>query len=50
MCFGPVWGAVANVGLFNTPPGFEVDDANWDGAFTQNLDSASASAARPCAE
>lgn len=38
--FGPVWGAVANVGLFNTPPGFEVDDANWDGAFTQNLDSA----------
>jgi 3-oxoacyl-[acyl-carrier protein] reductase len=38
--FGPVWGAVANVGLFDTPPGFEVDDANWDGAFTQNLDSA----------
>jgi 3-oxoacyl-[acyl-carrier protein] reductase len=38
--FGPVWGAVANVGLFDTPPGFEVDDANWDGAFAQNLDSA----------
>ncbi|HEX4195941.1 MAG TPA: SDR family oxidoreductase [Caulobacteraceae bacterium] len=38
--FGPVWGAVANVGLYETPPGFEVDDANWDGAFAQNLDSA----------
>jgi 3-oxoacyl-[acyl-carrier protein] reductase len=37
---GPVWGAVANVGLYDSPPGFAVDDANWDGAFTQNLDSA----------
>ena len=37
---GPVWGAVANVGLHPSPPGFEVDDATWDGAFTQNLDSA----------
>ena len=37
--FGPIWGAVANVGLFNSPPGFEVDDANWDAALTQNLDS-----------
>ncbi|HEX7761952.1 MAG TPA: SDR family oxidoreductase [Caulobacteraceae bacterium] len=37
---GPVWGAVANVGLHPSPPGFEVDDANWDSAFTQNLDSA----------
>jgi 3-oxoacyl-[acyl-carrier protein] reductase len=38
--FGPVWGAVANVGLFNSPPGFEIDDENWDAAFSQNLDSA----------
>lgn len=37
---GPLWGAVANVGLYETPPGFEVDDANWDAAFGQNLDSA----------
>jgi 3-oxoacyl-[acyl-carrier protein] reductase len=37
--FGPLWGAVANVGLFETPPGFDVDDANWDGALSQNLDS-----------
>jgi 3-oxoacyl-[acyl-carrier protein] reductase len=38
--FGPVFGAVANVGLFNSPPGFEIDDQNWDAAFSQNLDSA----------
>ena len=38
--FGPVWGAVANVGIFASPPGFEVPDDNWDDAFTQNLDSA----------
>ena len=37
---GPVWGAVANVGLYPTPPGFEVADDNWTGAFAQNLDSA----------
>jgi 3-oxoacyl-[acyl-carrier protein] reductase len=37
---GPIFGAVGNVGLFASPPGFEVDDANWDAAFTQNLDSA----------
>jgi 3-oxoacyl-[acyl-carrier protein] reductase len=37
---GPLWGAVANVGLYNSPPGFEIDDANWDAAFSQNLDSA----------
>ena len=37
---GPVWGAVANVGLHPSPPGFEVEDATWDSAFTQNLDSA----------
>src|SRR5215472_13422139 len=23
--FGPIWGAVANVGLYPCPPGFEVD-------------------------
>ncbi len=37
---GPIWGAVANVGLYPSPPGLEVDDANWDAALTQNLDSA----------
>jgi 3-oxoacyl-[acyl-carrier protein] reductase len=38
--FGPLWGAVANVGLYETPPGFDVDDENWDGAISQNLNSA----------
>jgi 3-oxoacyl-[acyl-carrier protein] reductase len=38
--FGPLWGAVANVGLYPTPPGSEIDDEVWDAAFTQNLDSA----------
>ena len=37
---GPLWGAVANVGLHPCPPGFEVDDATWDGGITQNLTSA----------
>jgi 3-oxoacyl-[acyl-carrier protein] reductase len=37
---GPIWGAVANVGLYDSPPGVEVDDENWDAAFTQNLTSA----------
>jgi 3-oxoacyl-[acyl-carrier protein] reductase len=37
---GPVWGAVANVGLHPCPPGFDVDDETWDGGFAQNLDSA----------
>ncbi|HWD26151.1 MAG TPA: SDR family oxidoreductase [Rhizomicrobium sp.] len=37
---GPIWGAVANVGLFETPPGFDVTDENWSGGLTQNLDSA----------
>ena len=36
---GPVWGAVANVGLHPCPPGFDVDDATWDAGFNQNLDS-----------
>jgi 3-oxoacyl-[acyl-carrier protein] reductase len=38
--FGPIWGAVANVGLYPTPPGFDVADDNWGAAFSQNLDSA----------
>ena len=37
---GPLWGAVANVGLHPCPPGFEVDDETWDGGITQNLTSA----------
>jgi 3-oxoacyl-[acyl-carrier protein] reductase len=36
---GPIWGAVANVGLHPCPPGFEVDDEAWDGGIDQNLDS-----------
>src|SRR5258708_32372982 len=38
--FGPIFGAVANVGLHPCPMGFEVDDETWDAGFTQNLDSA----------
>ena len=37
---GPLWGAVANVGLHPCPPGFEIDDDTWRGGFDQNLDSA----------
>jgi 3-oxoacyl-[acyl-carrier protein] reductase len=37
---GPIWGAVANVGIHPCPPGFEVDDETWDAGFAQNLDSA----------
>lgn len=37
--FGPIWGAVANVGLYPCPPGFDVDDETWDAGFVQNLDS-----------
>ncbi len=37
---GPLWGAVANVGLHPCPPGFEVDDETWRGGIDQNLDSA----------
>jgi 3-oxoacyl-[acyl-carrier protein] reductase len=36
---GPIWGAVANVGLYPCPPGFEVDDETWDAGINQNLDS-----------
>jgi 3-oxoacyl-[acyl-carrier protein] reductase len=38
--FGPIFGAVANVGLHPCPPGIEVDDGTWDAGFSQNLDSA----------
>ena len=38
--FGPIWGAVANVGLYPCPPGFDIDDETWDAGFSQNLDSA----------
>ncbi|MDP1737288.1 MAG: SDR family oxidoreductase [Caulobacter sp.] len=37
---GPIYGAVANVGLYPCPPGMEVDDETWDAGFTQNLTSA----------
>lgn len=37
---GPIFGAVANVGLHPCPPGMEVDDETWDAGFTQNLTSA----------
>jgi 3-oxoacyl-[acyl-carrier protein] reductase len=37
---GPIYGAVANVGLYPCPPGIEVDDETWDQGFAQNLDSA----------
>ncbi len=37
---GPIYGAVANVGLHPCPPGIEVDDDTWDAGFTQNLTSA----------
>ncbi len=37
---GPIYGAVANVGLHPCPNGFDIDDATWDAGFSQNLDSA----------
>ena len=37
---GPIFGAVANVGLHPCPPGVEIDDATWDAGFAQNLGSA----------
>jgi 3-oxoacyl-[acyl-carrier protein] reductase len=37
---GPIFGAVANVGGYPSPPGFEVDDETWDAAYSQNLGSA----------
>ena len=37
--FGPLWGAVANVGLHPCPPGSDVDDETWSAGLQQNLDS-----------
>lgn len=37
---GPIFGAVANVGLHPCPPGIDIDDETWDAGFSQNLDSA----------
>ncbi len=37
---GPIFGAVANVGLHPCPPGADVDDETWDAGFAQNLGSA----------
>lgn len=37
---GPIWGAVANVGLDQSPRGLEIDDATWSAGISQNLDSA----------
>ena len=38
--FGPLWGAVANVGLHPCPNGYEIDDETWSAGMSQNLDSA----------
>jgi len=38
--FGPIWGAVANVGVLRTVPGFDVPDDLWDASLLQNLTSA----------
>ncbi len=37
--FGPIYSAVANVGLHPCPAGFEVDDATWEAGLSQNLGS-----------
>ena len=37
---GPLWGAVANVGLDGAPLGFDLDDETWTAGLTQNLDTA----------
>jgi 3-oxoacyl-[acyl-carrier protein] reductase len=38
--FGAIWGLVANVGIHPCPPGFDIDDSDWDSGFDQNLNSA----------
>lgn len=38
--FGPIWGAVANVGIEDCPPGFDIDDDVWQAGLEQNLSSA----------
>ena len=37
---GPLWGAVANVGLDGAPAGFDLDDETWSAGLSQNFDSA----------
>jgi 3-oxoacyl-[acyl-carrier protein] reductase len=37
---GPLWGAVANVGIHPCPRGYDVDDDVWDAGISQNLTSA----------
>lgn len=37
---GPIYGAVANVGIDSTPRGFDLDDETWRAGLAQNLDSA----------
>jgi len=38
--FGPMFGAVANVGLSPSPPGFDIIDDVWDAGLEQDLNSA----------
>lgn len=37
---GPIWGAVANVGIDAAPFGFDLDDETWEAGLSQNLTSA----------
>lgn len=37
---GPLWGAVANVGVYPCPLGVQIDDDTWHDGFVQNLGSA----------
>lgn len=37
---GPLWGAVANVGIDEAPMGFDLDDDMWEAGLSQNLHSA----------
>ena len=37
---GPVWGAVANVGLYPSPLGYDLSDEDWAAGFDQNLGTA----------
>ncbi len=46
--FGPIWGAVANVGLYPSPPGFEIDDDNWDWPSARTWTRPSGWRGRPC--
>ena len=37
--FGPIYSAIANVGLHPCPPGFDIEDTIWNQGLSQNLDS-----------